>query len=76
MSLFVCEDCGCIENTALSLFWVRGDGPALCSECDPRIGKWHCCFDRRPYDPEHDRPSYINGDWVRPGGKRESQSDA
>lgn len=44
MSLFVCEKCGCIENTALGFFWGRRvvtfkdsylDGMALCSECAP-----------------------------------------
>jgi hypothetical protein len=54
MSLFVCDECGCVENTALSLFWVREDGPALCSHCDPKIDGWHGMFDRRAYDPATD----------------------
>lgn len=49
MSLFRCEECGCFENTALSNWAMRFFGktpdgvvpPALCSECDPGIGKWH-----------------------------------
>jgi hypothetical protein len=44
MSLFRCEKCGAVENTALCLFWMRGDGPALCSECDPELGQWHGIF--------------------------------
>lgn len=49
MSLFVCSKCGCVENTALGLWWVRGNpeyfkwdseneqykGKGLCSECMP-----------------------------------------
>ena len=55
MSAFRCDKCGCVENTATSNFWSRrhpcdDDGntlpslPALCSECDPEIGKWHGHF--------------------------------
>lgn len=65
MSLFVCEDCGCIENTALSNFWRRGKGKALCSECDPEIGKWHGRFGKRTYDPENDRVQFADGEWLR-----------
>ena len=51
MSLFICDDCHTIENTALSWYWMRGDGPALCSSCQDaetgeRPGKWHDRFDR------------------------------
>ena len=43
MSIFRCDKCGCIENTATSMYWIRPvdketnkfTGPALCSECDP-----------------------------------------
>ena len=44
MSLFICENCGCIENTALGFYWARNrvkfkdeslNGKALCSECMP-----------------------------------------
>lgn len=75
MSVFRCEQCGCMENTAVSNFISRKypyspDGealpslPALCSECDPEIGKWHGRFPKRSakgtilasdgflYDPE------------------------
>lgn len=51
MSIFRCEKCGCVENTATSDYWSRAhpfDGskpkPVLCSECDPEIGKWHGRF--------------------------------
>ena len=53
MSLFKCEQCGAIENTATSNYWARytghkeGNGPALCSECDPAIGKWHGVFPKK-----------------------------
>lgn len=45
MSLFQCNKCGCVENTATSMYNCREPGqPPLCSECDPEIGKWHNCF--------------------------------
>lgn len=69
MSIFVCEECGCIENTALSSFWMRNGngrtGQALCSACDPTIGRWHGMFPRRQYDPTIDRPQFMDGEWVR-----------
>lgn len=40
-----------IENTAVCNYWsdhVAGKKPALCSLCDPRIGKWHDIFERKP----------------------------
>lgn len=44
MSLFRCDECGCVENTALGRYWTRNDadmwsddnlGEALCSQCAP-----------------------------------------
>lgn len=44
MPLFVCENCKCVENTALGHFWSRKfvkyedsffNNKALCSECAP-----------------------------------------
>lgn len=49
MSLFVCDKCGCIENTSLGFYWAKDighefgqmwedpslKGLALCSECAP-----------------------------------------
>jgi hypothetical protein len=64
MSLFVCEECRVIENTATSRFWFRGDGKALCSQCDPETGKWHGMFPRKQYDPEYHKPAYMDGEWV------------
>lgn len=46
MSLFVCECCGTIENTALGFYWARKrckfqdeskNGKALCSACIPEF---------------------------------------
>lgn len=50
MPLFPCRRCLCVENTALANFWYGVQvekKPALCSECDPEIGKWHKQFERR-----------------------------
>ena len=51
MSIFKCEKCGCIENTALCRYNFREKGsPALCSECDPKGSmKWHGCFPKKPF---------------------------
>ena len=46
MPIFLCEECGCVENTACSHFWWKNE-KKLCSECDPRIGKWHGIFEKR-----------------------------
>lgn len=48
MPLFKCEKCLCVENTAVSGYWMRHtpDDPILCSECDPKIGKWHGRFEK------------------------------
>ena len=55
MSLFNCEKCGVIENTALCRYNYREKGsPALCSECDPKIKKWHKCFPKK-YDKIEDK---------------------
>lgn len=43
MGVYVCENCNCIENTALGFYWSRNmkgapekyKGKALCSECGP-----------------------------------------
>ena len=43
MPLYECSICHAAENTALTNFWedLMYKRPPLCSECDPRIGKWH-----------------------------------
>ena len=51
MSLFKCEGCGNIENTACCRYNLHlfdgEDVRALCSECDPEIGKWHNLFPKQ-----------------------------
>lgn len=45
MGIFVCDNCGCVENTALGHFWSKDRiqlmgfalGTALCSECMPSL---------------------------------------
>jgi hypothetical protein len=60
MPLFVCEKCGCVENTALSMCsWgeMCERKPMLCSECCPKQGKWHGKFEKsKPKEGER----YIN----------------
>lgn len=55
MSLFICEECGNIENTATSHYHLRGqygyNRRALCSGCDPDM-KGHKIFDRGPWNGE------------------------
>lgn len=50
MPLFACEECHCVENTALCNYWPRRhiEAEQLCSACDPNIQQWHGQFDRRP----------------------------
>lgn len=53
MPLFLCSNCGCYDNTAVTNYWTRNINalrtgkekkPPLCSECDPEIGQWHNRF--------------------------------
>ena len=53
MSVFKCGECGCKENTAYSLAHVQMADDVdklLCSECNPKIGKWHNRFKKRPFE--------------------------
>ena len=55
MPIFKCETCGAVDNTACTNYWRRDkpylggkEGtPAQCSECDPKIGKWHGLFPKQ-----------------------------
>lgn len=53
MSLFLCGQCGHVENTASSHYWLRGqyghDERPLCSDCDPGM-EGHKLFERKPWD--------------------------
>jgi len=59
MPVFICSKCKCIENTACCYYWTKGIRPALCSKCDPDIGKWHGIFKRRKAT-EEDRVWVLN----------------
>lgn len=49
MPLYMCSQCGTVDNTALGGFWRQqlsalstGEShKPLCSACDPTIAKWH-----------------------------------
>jgi predicted DNA-binding transcriptional regulator AlpA len=64
MPLFVCQECGTIENTALSRFWIRQvyNEPARCSACDPNIGEWHGKFPRQTFTGTQN-VGWLNGEW-------------
>lgn len=49
MPLFMCENCGCVENTATSNYWTGKfkRGFVQCSACDPDIREWHGYFDKK-----------------------------
>jgi len=49
MPLFICDKCGCVDNTSVTSYYVVGDLPMkhFCSECDPEIGEWHGIFPKR-----------------------------
>ena len=52
MPLFVCEICGCLDNTALGFYWPKEIalkdkwfedkflGKAMCSECTPTVDRY------------------------------------
>ena len=48
MSLYVCDNCHAVENTALGNYWPATSGvtyqPRLCSEC--AYGEWHGRFEK------------------------------
>jgi hypothetical protein len=46
MSLFMCQKCGCVENTATGDYW--GSDVKQCSEC--ATGKWHGRFGKKSAD--------------------------
>ena len=47
MPVYRCSKCGVMENTAASGYWSQQDRDnALCTQCDPKIGKWHGIFKR------------------------------
>lgn len=65
MSLYLCSECGVIENTAVGGYhgnMVRRV-PVLCSLCN--TGEWHGLFPREQYDPEKHAGWRIIG--ARPG---------
>jgi len=44
MPLFICDKCGCVDNTAMERnnFYISEDESQLCTEC--YSGKWHDKF--------------------------------
>lgn len=59
-----------VENTACCHYWGRSfhaDKRALCSQCDPTIGKWHGLFQRR-MTAEHGYVKDAQGRLEPPGG--------
>lgn len=60
MPVFRCEKCNTAENTALSHYASRENGsPALCSQCDPEIGRWHGRFPRVSADEYVQKGPYL-----------------
>ncbi len=56
MPLFVCSQCGCVDNTALAKgYWGAVDAQGnvfrdkRCTEC--KTGVWHNKFPKEKYDP-------------------------
>lgn len=47
MTFFVCDQCGCVEDSSLTMGFVGPGGQ--CSECHD--GEWHHVFDKVQYDP-------------------------
>lgn len=66
MPLFVCSKCKVIENTALSGYWYRGKKKPLCSQCDPKFGKWHNKFSRKKFNEKE--WEIESGDFIKEKG--------
>lgn len=47
MSVYICEKCGAIDNTAVGGYWKNciAKEPKMCSECN--FGKWHEIFPKK-----------------------------
>lgn len=51
MAMYVCDVCGCLENSSVGNWWFRfrdDEGVAKCSLC--AYGEWRSQFTRRPWD--------------------------
>lgn len=59
MALFRCSRCGCEDDTALCHYWAARlrETPAVCSVCDPKIGKWHGEFPQNLDTPNAASPT-------------------
>jgi hypothetical protein len=53
MPLFVCDDCGAVDNTACGgSYWIRNKTEkVLCCEC--YTGKWHDDFEKKIADEDY-----------------------
>ena len=49
MGVYICETCGCLENTAAGGYWKnrRNHDPLQCSACN--TGKWHGLFPKKSW---------------------------
>ena len=47
MSVYICEKCGAVENTAVGGYWMNHINKQIpmCSECN--YGKWHGKFEKK-----------------------------
>jgi hypothetical protein len=75
MSLFLCPQCGCVDNTAPAGYWGQkySDGiqKPLCTECS--TGKWHDIFPKQmPQESGHtavgDDGFLYRPEELKPGG--------
>jgi hypothetical protein len=66
MPIFVCDNCGAMENTALGAYWCREGRPRLCSECC--TGTWHGKFPKVQWDGKRE---VVNRKPAEPSGERE-----
>lgn len=71
MPIFLCDECGYVENTACSFFWHwTKTEKKLCSACDPRIGKWHGRFERRLPTEEDRKQAELFMERIKPSKKQ------
>lgn len=61
MPLFICDECGVVENTALTACsW--GQERHLCSQCCPSQNKWHGIFPREFTMPKGEKDIFNKGE--------------
>lgn len=59
MGCYICEECGCIDNTAIGGYYKNyiNKEELKCSECN--FGKWHGEFDKKHWSEYYTKEEWI-----------------